>query len=140
MKVRLICDMYNQVETEVDEKRYKELIESNVDYIGKEVYVKIDKPLGCRPKKEYPEFEYKLNYGYVPNTISGDGEELDCYVVGIDKPIEECTGKCVAIIHRVNEDDDKLIIAIDDKHYTAFEIEELTYFSEEHHKSFIYMK
>ena len=140
MKIRLICDMYSSLETEVAEKRYKELIESNVDYIGKEVYVKIDRPIGSRPIKDHPEFEYKLNYGYVPNTVSGDGEELDCYVVGIDKPIEECTGRCIAIIQRINEDDDKLIIAVDNKEYTSYEIEKLTYFSEEHHKSFIYMK
>ena len=35
-----------------------------------------------------------VNYGFVPNTISGDGEELDCYILGIDKAIEKFNGKC----------------------------------------------
>ena len=32
---------------------------------------------------------YMLNYGYIPNTISGGGEELDAYIVGIFEPIKE---------------------------------------------------
>ena len=140
MKVKLICDIYNDNKIEITEERYKYLIDSNVEYIGKKVYVKIDRPLGSRPIKEHPEFEYKLNYGLIPNTISGDGEELDCYIIGIDKPITEFNGECIAIIHRINEDDDKLIIAPKGVAFSRNEIEKLTYFSEVHHKSFVYIK
>ena len=28
-----------------------------------------------------------LNYGFIPNTISGDGEELDVYLVGEFEPV-----------------------------------------------------
>lgn len=139
MEIRLICDMYSKTKTAIDENRYKTLITMNTDYIGKTLYVKIDRPLGCKPVKEYPDFEYKLNYGYVPNTVSGDGEEIDCYILGVNEPIKEFTGECIAIIHRINEDDDKLIIVPKGHKYSIEQIEELTYFSEEHHKSFVYM-
>ena len=33
-----------------------------------------------------------LNYGYIPNTISGDGDELDAYVVGVFEPVVEFEG------------------------------------------------
>lgn len=51
-----------------------------VDYLEKEVILKIDRPLGSR-HLQYG-FIYMLNYGYVPDTISGDGEELDVYLIG----------------------------------------------------------
>ena len=85
-------------------------MKSNVtQYIGKEVNVIVDKPIGSHHPK-YPDIIYLVNYGYVPNTISGDGEELDCYILGEYKPLKEYKGKCIAVIHRKNEEDDKLII------------------------------
>ena len=51
------------------------------EYIGKIIDVKIDRPMGSKHPKHG--FIYPVNYGYVPNTISGDVEELDCYVLGI---------------------------------------------------------
>ena len=42
------------------------------DYLGNDVYIKIDRPLGSRHPKHG--FMYNLNYGFVPNTIGGDGE------------------------------------------------------------------
>ena len=48
------------------------------EYIGKNIDVKIDRPMGSKHPKHG--FIYPVNYGYVPNTISGDGEELYCYV------------------------------------------------------------
>ena len=51
---------------------------NNKNYIGKMLYVKIDRPFGSKHPKHG--FIYPVNYGYVPNTISGDGEELDCYI------------------------------------------------------------
>jgi len=47
------------------------------DFLGKEVKVIMDRPLGSKHPKHG--FEYEANYGYVPNTISPDGEELDAY-------------------------------------------------------------
>jgi len=107
------------------------------DYIGKEVSVIIDRPLGSKPIPEHPDFVYELNYGYVPNTISGDGEELDCYILGVNKPIQEFTGECIAIVHRLNELDDKLVIVSKGEKYSIKEIENLVFFSEQHHKSVV---
>ncbi len=100
----------------------------NKDYIGKIINVKIDRPLGSK----HPNWDmiYPVNYGYVPNTISGDGEELDCYILGVFEPIKEFTGKCIAIIKRDKEDDDKLIIVPKDKNYSDEQIEALTEFQE----------
>ena len=99
-------------------------------YIGKNVEVKIDRTLNSKHPKH--NFIYELNYGYVPNTISGDGEELDAYVLGIDKPLEEFEGKCIAVIHRINDDDDKLIIAPEGMDYSNEEIIKLTHFQEKY--------
>ena len=57
-----------------------------------------------------------LNYGFVTNTISGDGEELDAYLVGIFEPVEEYKGEVIAIIKRTNDNDDKLIVAPENKY------------------------
>jgi len=97
----------------------------------------IDRPLGSKPVKEHPDFVYELNYGFIPNTLSGDGEELDCYILGVDESINEFEGECIAIVHRLNEIDDKLILVPKGKKYTIKEIEDLIYFSEKHHKSVV---
>ena len=98
------------------------------EYLNKIVKVKIDRPLGSKhPKHNYI---YPINYGYVPDTISGDGEELDCYVLGVFEPVMEFEGKCIAIIQRTNDNDDKLIIAPKDKNYSDDAIEALVEFQE----------
>ena len=66
----------------------------------------------------------------MPNTISGDGEELDAYVLGINTPLSEFEGKCIAVIHRTNDNDDKLIIVPDGSCLSDIEIEQQTAFQE----------
>lgn len=98
-------------------------------YIGKTIYVKIDRPLGSKHPKHG--FVYPLNYGFVPNTVSGDGEELDAYVLGINQPLADFTGKCIAVIHRTDDDDDKLIIVPQNSAFADEEIEKQTAFQEQ---------
>ena len=98
------------------------------DFLGKKVKVVMDRPMGSKHPKW--NFIYPINYGYVPNTISGDGEELDAYIVGIFEPVEEYEGKCIAVIHRLDDDDDKLVIAPEEKIYTKQQIEALVEFQE----------
>ena len=98
------------------------------DFLGKKVKVVMDRPMGSKHPKW--NFIYPINYGYVPNTISGDGEELDAYIVGIFEPVEEYEGKCIATIHRLDDDDDKLVIAPEEKIYTKQQIEALVEFQE----------
>lgn len=107
----------------------------NRRYLGKNVKVKIDRKLGSRHPKHG--FIYTLNYGYIPNTISGDGEELDAYVLGVFEPVEAYEGKVIAIIHRTNDNDDKLIVVSKNKNYTDEQIKALTEFQERFFESII---
>ena len=110
----------------------------STDYIGKIVNVVMDRPLGTKHPKHG--FVYEVNYGYIPNTVSGDGEELDAYVLNVDEPLKEFEGEVVAVLHRTNDDDDKLIVVpkgtkIDDQ--TIFK---KTHFQEQWFKSVILRK
>lgn len=107
-------------------------------YIGKTITAKIDRQMGSKHPKHG--FIYPINYGYIPNTVSGDGEELDCYVLGVFEPIENFTGECIAIIHRLNDNDDKLVLVPENKKYTNDEIRVLTEFQERFFKSIIINK
>ncbi len=104
-------------------------------YIGKLVEVKIDRLMGAKHPKHG--FIYPVNYGYVPNTVSEDGEEIDCYVLGIFEPIDKFEGKCIAVIHRTNDNDDKLIVVPKEKEYSDDEIRVLTEFQERFFESII---
>lgn len=104
-------------------------------YIGKIVEVKIDRPLGSKhPKYNY---HYPVNYGFVENTKAPDGEGIDAYVLGVFKPVEVFSGKVIAVIHRTNDDDDKLVVAPGDKDYANDQIKTLTEFQERFFESVI---
>ena len=110
------------------------MVESKL-YIGNLVEVKIDRPVGSTHPKHG--FIYPVNYGYVPNIVSGDGEELDCYVLGVFEPLEKFKGKCIAVIHRLNDNDDKLIIVPEEKEYSDDAIRALIEFQERFFESII---
>lgn len=104
------------------------------EWIGKEVFVKVDRPIGS-VHPDYPDHVYLVNYGFVPDTMSGDGEELDCYILGEHKPLKEFKGKCIAVIHRLKEDDDKLIVVPEGRNFADSEIRVLTEFQEKYFES-----
>ena len=106
---------------------------NNLEYLGKIVNVKMDRKLGSIHPKHG--FVYPVNYGYIPGTVSGDGEELDAYVLGEHMPLDEFTGRVIAIIHRTNDDDDKLVVMKDGRNYTEDQIRALTEFQEQYFKS-----
>lgn len=106
------------------------------EYLNKEITIKIDRQLGTKHPKH--NFIYLVNYGYVPNTISGDNEELDAYLLGVFTPVEEYTGKVIAIIHRTNDNDDKLVVVPNNKYYTNEQIIALTEFQEQYFESVIW--
>lgn len=105
------------------------------EYLGKELNIVVDRELGSK----HPEygFIYPVNYGYVPDTVSGDGEELDCYLLGVFEPVKTFKGKCIAIIHRVDDDDDKLIIVPKNKEYSDDAINALVEFQERYFEHII---
>ena len=105
-------------------------------YLNTLVNAHIDRKMGSKhPKHGYI---YPVNYGYIPNTISGDNEELDAYILGVFEPLENFTGKCIAIIHRLNDNDDKLIVVPNERNFTNNEIQVLTEFQERFFKSEIW--
>lgn len=78
------------------------------NFLNKVVDVVIDRPLGStHPKHGWP---YPLNYGFLPNTKAPDGEGLDAYILGVGAPLQTFRGKCIAVLHRTNDNDDKLIV------------------------------
>lgn len=99
------------------------------DYLGALVSVKIDRPLGSR----HPDhsFIYPVNYGCVPHTPAPDGDDLDAYVLGVFEPQATFTGRCIAVIHRLDDDDDKLVLVPDGKTYSDEQILALTEFQEQ---------
>jgi inorganic pyrophosphatase len=77
-------------------------------WLGRRVTVSIDRPLGSLHPRWG--FVYPVNYGCLPEVIAPDGGGLDAYVLGVDKPLAEFTGQCIAIVHRLDDDDDKLVV------------------------------
>ncbi|MBN1059225.1 inorganic pyrophosphatase [Clostridium botulinum] len=104
-------------------------------YLGKLVTVKIDRPLGSKHPKY--NFIYSLNYGFLPNTTSGDGEEIDVYIIGEFKPLETYKGYVVAIIKRTNDIEDKLVACKELNKYNKEQIKGLVEFQERFFESTI---
>jgi len=97
-------------------------------FLGKTVKVRIDRPIGS--KHESFDIHYPVNYGYIPDTVAPDGEELDAYVLGVSVPIGEFTGRCIALIHRTIDNEDKLVVAPENVEFSDEEIRALTKFPE----------
>ncbi len=103
-------------------------------FIGEVVTVKMDRPLGSVHPK-HPEMVYPVNYGFVENTMSSDGAELDAYVLGVAKPLEIFKGRCIAFIERENDNDPKLIIVPEGMTLTDDDILEAVDFQEKYFTS-----
>jgi inorganic pyrophosphatase len=108
------------------------------EFIGKEVHVIFDRPLGTKHPKHG--FVYEVNYGYVPGIKAPDGEDLDAYYLGVAESLENAEGVCIAIIHRENDDDDKLIVVPEGIELSDEEILKATHFQEQWFKSRIVRK
>ena len=105
-----------------------ENIVNGKDFLDKIVTVKMDRPLGTAHPKHG--FIYEVNYGYIENTLSGDGEELDAYVLGEFAPLETFEGEVKAIIHRINDVEDKWIVAPENASFSKEQIMEKVTFQE----------
>lgn len=104
------------------------------ELLGATVTVTVDRPLGSRHPK-FSDLVYTVNYGYIVGLIGGDGEAQDAYVLGVDRPLSEFTGRVIAIIHRLDDVEDKLVVAPDGAVFTREQIVELTYFQERYFNS-----
>lgn len=104
-------------------------------FLGQAVTVIIDRPLGsCHPRHG---FLYLLNYGYIPHTLAPDGEAVDAYVLGVFEPIDTFIGRCIAVIQRTDDDDDKVVVAPAGITYSGEQIRALTEFQERFFQSVI---
>lgn len=102
-------------------------------FLGKTVRILIDRPLGSAHPK-YKSLIYPINYGFIPNVWSEDGEELDVYLLGVDKPKKEFTGKIIGIVYRKDDVEDKLVMAPEGMTFTQNEIAEQVYFQERYYE------
>lgn len=101
--------------------------------LGSIVKVIIDRPIGSRHPK-YENLVYPVNYGYIDGVIAPDGEEQDAYVLGVYTPIAEFTGKVIAIIHRYDDMEDKLVVAPEGVNFSVEKIIEQVDFQERYFK------
>lgn len=105
--------------------------------IPKIVECTVDRPMGSHhpTNGNY----YPINYGYVNDIIGGDGEEQDVYILGVDRPIKGGKFKVIAVIHRLNDNEDKWVVCPKNKTFTKKEILNSVEFQEKWFKSEIYM-
>jgi inorganic pyrophosphatase len=102
-------------------------------FLGKIANVTVDRQIGA----EHPKHEgliYPVNYGYIAGEIAPDGEELDAYILGADKPLESFKGRVIAIIHRLNDVEDKLVVAPSGQSFSADEITTAIHFQEQYYR------
>ena len=109
-------------------------------YLGKTVTVEIDRPIGYVHHKEKYDLQYPINYGFIPGVLGGDGEELDVYVLGEERPCQSCNGSIIGIAHRENDVEDKLILSADGKHYTAQQMLDAISFQEKYYRTTVESK
>ena len=106
-------------------------------YLGKIVHIEIDRPIGYVHHKKNYSLTYPLNYGYIPNVLGGDGEELDVYIMGVNVPLSSFDGRIIGIVYRENDVEDKLIAAPIDVMYSKREIAEAIHFQEQYYHTYV---
>ena len=109
-----------------------------IKYLGKEVTVKVDRPKGsCHPT--HHDIFYPINYGYVEGIMALDNEWQDAYILGVNEPVECFTGNIIAIIERLDDVEQKWVVAPKDSCYTEEEILKHVFFQEQFFKIKIHM-
>ncbi len=106
--------------------------------LNKFVTVTVDRPLGSFHPK-HPDLYYPVNYGYINGVMAPDGEEQDAYILGVSEPVEEFTGRVVAIIHRYDDIEEKWVVAPESMRISADEIMQQVSFQEQFFQSEVRM-
>ena len=106
-------------------------------FLNKTVHILIDRPIGYVHKKETYSLTYPINYGYIPDVLGGDGEEMDVYLLGVDVPVNEFDARIIAIVHRENDVEDKLVGVPQGLILTKKEIAAAVHFQEQYYRSHI---
>ncbi len=102
--------------------------------LGKTVTVVIDRPKGST-HPHHPRLVYPIHYGYVPDLTGGDGEPQDAYLMGVDHPVSKYSGKVIGIVRRLNDREDKLVVAPDGMRFHQAEIEATVHFQERYFRT-----
>lgn len=106
--------------------------------LNKFVTVTVDRPLGSFHPK-HPDLYYPVNYGYINDAMAPDGEEQDAYILGVSEPVEEFTGRVIAIIHRYDDIEEKWVVAPESMRISADEIMQQVSFQEQFFQSEVRM-
>ena len=104
-------------------------------YLGQTVTIEIDRPVGYVHVKGEKTLHYPINYGFIPDVLGGDGEELDVFLLGVDEPVETYTGRIIGIVFRADDVEDKLIMAPEGMSFTVEEMTAAVYFQEKYYDS-----
>ena len=107
-------------------------------YLGQVVEIEIDRPLGSAHPKHL-DLIYPVNYGFIPGVFGGDGEEMDVYLLGVDGPVFKSSAQIIAVVHRLDDEEDKLVGAPVGTHFTKAEIEKSVAFQEQYFKTEVEM-
>ena len=99
-------------------------------WLGRKLSLTIDRPLGT-PHPRDPDMIYPINSGYVPGTRAGDGHPVDAYVIDLNEPVDACQARCIAILHRRDDVEDKLVCVVAEGDWTDAAIYEKTRFQEQ---------
>ena len=106
--------------------------------LNKFVTVTVDRPLGSFHPK-HPDLYYPVNYGYINGVMAPDGEEQDAYILGVSEPVEEFTGRVIAIIHRYDDIEEKWVVAPESMRISADEVMQQVSFQEQFFQSEVRM-
>lgn len=106
-------------------------------YLGKIATIGIDRPIGYVHHKGQKTLVYPINYGYIPDVLGGDGEELDVFLLGVNEPVTSFTGRIIGIVYRADDVEDKLVMAPDGFEFSASEIARAVYFQEKYYQTTI---
>ncbi len=102
--------------------------------LGKLVTVTVDRPFGSF-HPEYKDMQYSVNYGYIKSIIAPDDKEQDACILGVDEPVQEFTGRIIAIIRRSDDVEEKWVVAPEGVTFTKDEIMDAVCFQEQYFQS-----
>ncbi len=106
--------------------------------IGEIVTVTVDRPLGSY-HPEYRDMYYPVNYGYIEGIMAPDGEEQDAYILGVDTPVKQFTGRIIAVVRRQDDAEEKWVVCPEGITFTKEEIMNQIRFQEQYYHSEIIM-
>lgn len=116
------------------EANFKKVLAEIQPVIGRTVTVTVDRPLGSYHPR-HKDMYYPVNYGYVEGIIAPDGAEQDAYILGVDKAVEQFTGKIIAVVHRNDDVEEKWVVAPQGMIFTKEEIGRQIHFQEQYFDS-----